>query len=98
MKDVIIVDNSPAAYLFQPENALPCISWYEDPRDTELYEFIPMLQTMSELDDVRDFLQPCVTDGYFHIDKCVKIMKTAMDAKIEKSAKKEREILASASK
>jgi RNA polymerase II subunit A small phosphatase-like protein len=24
MKDVIIVDNSPAAYLFQPENALPC--------------------------------------------------------------------------
>lgn len=30
MKDVIIIDNSPIAYLFQPENALPITSWYED--------------------------------------------------------------------
>jgi carboxy-terminal domain RNA polymerase II polypeptide A small phosphatase len=33
MKDVIIVDNSPIAYLFQPENAMPAVSWYEDPND-----------------------------------------------------------------
>jgi RNA polymerase II subunit A small phosphatase-like protein len=30
MKDVIIIDNSPIAYLFQPENALPIISWYDE--------------------------------------------------------------------
>ncbi len=33
MKDVIIVDNSPVAYLFQPENAMPAVSWYDDPND-----------------------------------------------------------------
>ena len=36
MKDVIIVDNSPVAYLFQPENAIPAVSWYDDPSDSEL--------------------------------------------------------------
>jgi len=31
LKDTIIVDNSPVAYLFQPENAMPIPSWYDDP-------------------------------------------------------------------
>lgn len=30
LSDVIIIDNSPSSFLFQPENALPSISWYED--------------------------------------------------------------------
>ena len=47
MKDVIIVDNSPAAYMFQPENALPIPSWYEDPRDRELSKMIPILEKLS---------------------------------------------------
>ena len=33
MKDVIIVDNSPAAYLLHPENALPASAWYDDISD-----------------------------------------------------------------
>jgi RNA polymerase II subunit A small phosphatase-like protein len=33
MKDVIIVDNSPVAYMFQPENALPILSWYDNMED-----------------------------------------------------------------
>ena len=28
LKDVIIIDNSPNSYAFQPENALPIPSWY----------------------------------------------------------------------
>jgi carboxy-terminal domain RNA polymerase II polypeptide A small phosphatase len=31
MTDVIIVDNSPVAYMLQPENAMPIVSWYDDP-------------------------------------------------------------------
>ncbi len=34
----IIVDNSPASYLFQPENAIPCESFIENPADRELLE------------------------------------------------------------
>ena len=37
MTDVIILDNSPIAYMFQPENAIPILSWYDNPEDTELH-------------------------------------------------------------
>lgn len=43
MKDQIIIDNSPSAYLFQPECALPILSWFEDMDDKCLYEMIPLL-------------------------------------------------------
>lgn len=33
MQDIIIIDNSPTSYLFQPENGLPILSWYEDKDD-----------------------------------------------------------------
>jgi len=43
LKDVLIIDNSPTAYLFQPDNALPIISWYDEKDDTQLFEYIPFL-------------------------------------------------------
>jgi len=55
-KDLLIIDNSPNSYLFQPESALPIVSWYEDMDDTILYEYIPILQGLSIIDDVRDAL------------------------------------------
>jgi RNA polymerase II subunit A small phosphatase-like protein len=33
MKDSIILDNSPSAYMLQPECAIPILSWYEDMND-----------------------------------------------------------------
>lgn len=33
MQDIIIIDNSPSSYLFQPENALPILSWYDEKQD-----------------------------------------------------------------
>lgn len=56
MTDVIIIDNSPIAYLFQPENALPILSWYEELNDTKLFDYIPFLIQMSKVDDVRPVL------------------------------------------
>ena len=53
MKDVIIVDNSPNAYYFHPENAVPCLSWYDDLDDRVLFELIPLLEALSQVDDVR---------------------------------------------
>ena len=46
MKDVIIVDNSPNAYFFHPENAVPILSWYDDPDDRCLFELIPLLEAL----------------------------------------------------
>ena len=31
--DAIILDNSPSAYMLQPEQAIPIVSWYEDMKD-----------------------------------------------------------------
>jgi RNA polymerase II subunit A small phosphatase-like protein len=53
LEDVIIIDNSPFSYLFQPENAMPSISWYEDKNDRELNEFVPILEKLARVKDVR---------------------------------------------
>lgn len=42
-EDVILLDNSPAAYMLQPEQAIPIISWYDDMEDRQLYDLIPIL-------------------------------------------------------
>lgn len=57
LKDVLIIDNSPTAYLFQPDNALPISSWYEDKSDRCLYDYIPFLTALSKVDDVRPILK-----------------------------------------
>ena len=49
IENVIIVDNSPASYLFQPENAIPCESFIENPADRELMEMIPFLESIASV-------------------------------------------------
>merc|ERR1712130_525591 len=57
LKDTIIVDNSPPSYMFQPCNAVPIASWFDDQSDTQLLDFCPVLETtMREIDDVRKLL------------------------------------------
>lgn len=53
-KDIIIIDNSPTSYMLQTECALPILSWYNDPKDTLLKQYIPMLIDLSRLNDVRE--------------------------------------------
>jgi len=43
IESIFIIDNSPHAYSLQPENAIPCITWFDDYEDNELLEFIPVL-------------------------------------------------------
>jgi len=64
LESTIIIDNSPASYLFQPENALPCISWYTDPQDLELSVFIPILLKIAQQQkDVREILRLILKKG-----------------------------------
>jgi len=53
IKDALIIDNSPSSFLFQPENAIPCETWFDDENDRELLDFIPLIQGFSRVDDVR---------------------------------------------
>jgi RNA polymerase II subunit A small phosphatase-like protein len=54
--DTIILDNSPASYIFHPNNAVPVSSWFNDPHDTELTDLVPFLADLSSVDDVRGVL------------------------------------------
>jgi len=54
LKNTIIVDNSPPSYLFQPANAVPIASWFDDQSDTQLLDFCPVIETtMKDVSDVR---------------------------------------------
>ncbi|KAK9761513.1 hypothetical protein K7432_013538 [Basidiobolus ranarum] len=52
IRHVMIVDNSPASYLFHPSNAVPISSWFNDPHDTELLDLIPVLEDLALVDNV----------------------------------------------
>ncbi|ORX72577.1 NIF-domain-containing protein [Anaeromyces robustus] len=52
LKHVIILDNSPASYIFHPTNAIPVTSWFNDLEDNELFELIPFLTDLKKVDNV----------------------------------------------
>lgn len=57
MKNVIFIDNSPLSYAFQPRNAVPTTSWFDDPDCTELNDILPVLTgKLKECEDVRTIL------------------------------------------
>jgi TFIIF-interacting CTD phosphatase-like protein len=56
VKEVIILDNSPASYLFHPANAVPVSSWFNDPHDSELSDMIPFLEDLATVSDVTAVL------------------------------------------
>lgn len=51
LERVAIVDNSPIAYTFHPENAIPILSWFDDRSDKELVELMPMLEHFAQTQD-----------------------------------------------
>jgi Dullard-like phosphatase family protein len=57
IRKIVIVDNSPSAYLKNAENAIPVVSWFNDESDNTLEALIPLLQEIAAADDVRDAIQ-----------------------------------------
>ncbi|CUM66452.1 uncharacterized protein PRCAT00004116001 [Priceomyces carsonii] len=54
LADTIIIDNSPASYIFHPQHAIPISSWFSDTHDNELIDLLPFLEDISQsnVDDV----------------------------------------------
>ncbi|KAG5457533.1 MAG: NLI interacting factor, partial [Olpidium bornovanus] len=52
LRSVIIIDNSPASYLFHPSNAVPISSWFNDLLDSELLELVPFLDDLTRVENV----------------------------------------------
>ncbi|KTW32288.1 uncharacterized protein T551_00379 [Pneumocystis jirovecii RU7] len=56
LKNVLIIDNSPASYIFHSSNAIPVSSWFNDIHDTELLDLIPFLEDLTTVSDVTTVL------------------------------------------
>jgi len=54
---IIIIDNSPASYIFHPDNAVPVASWFDDMNDQELLDLIPFLESLSKVDNIYSVLR-----------------------------------------
>ncbi|XP_053713393.1 carboxy-terminal domain RNA polymerase II polypeptide A small phosphatase 1 isoform X1 [Synchiropus splendidus] len=63
LNKVIILDNSPASYIFHPDNAVPVASWFDDMSDTELLDLIPFLESLSKVDNVCTVLKQQATSS-----------------------------------
>mmetsp|Transcript_5260 Transcript_5260/g.6704 ORF Transcript_5260/g.6704 Transcript_5260/m.6704 type:complete len:242 (+) Transcript_5260:160-885(+) len=64
LKKTIIIDNSPASFLWHPQNAIPIISWFDDDSDTELIDLVPFLQDITKVEDVREVLDTSSSNHY----------------------------------
>ncbi|XP_075566832.1 carboxy-terminal domain RNA polymerase II polypeptide A small phosphatase 1 isoform X4 [Pelecanus crispus] len=57
LRRIIIVDNSPASYIFHPDNAVPVASWFDNMADTELLDLLPFFERLSKVEDVYTVLK-----------------------------------------
>lgn len=57
LDQVIIIDNSPASYIFHPDNAVPVTSWFDDMADTELLDLLPFFESIASVDSIYSVLR-----------------------------------------
>jgi CTD small phosphatase-like protein 2 len=57
LRHVILVDNNPFSFMFQPYNGIPITSWFGDESDRELESLLQILIQLSRVEDVRPVLK-----------------------------------------
>jgi len=61
LSQVVIIDNSPASYIFHPDNAVAVTSWFDDNSDAELLDLIPFFEGLARVDNVYTVLKQTPT-------------------------------------
>ena len=62
LSQTIIIDNFPETYLLQRFNGLPIPSFMGDPNDNELLKLLPILEKLSKVKDVRNYIREIVSE------------------------------------
>jgi len=68
MKDLIIIDNNPISYAINPDNGIPILSWFDNPKDRELLKLIPLLKYLAKVNDVRPIIKQVVNKKLNQLD------------------------------
>ena len=88
LKDIIIVDNSPLSYSFNSENGIPILTWFDDKNDKELYNLIPILEFLSGVYDVREYIKQIVINDSISYDNAINVIENYSNQKHDDSNKK----------
>ncbi|XP_048751736.1 CTD nuclear envelope phosphatase 1-like [Ostrea edulis] len=64
LSSIFILDNSPIAYKYFEDNAIPIKSWFSDATDTSLLCLLPMLDALRFCNDVRSVLSRNIHKSY----------------------------------
>ena len=68
LKNMIIIDNNPISYAVNQDNGIPILTWHYDKNDNELMKLIPILEFLSNVDDVRPYIMKIVKRNTNEID------------------------------
>ena len=74
VKDIIILDNNPTAYSLNHYNGFPIKSWFDDKNDDELLKVCPILEFLSYVPDVRDYIKKIVIQNKVQFDMVKQII------------------------
>ena len=74
LEDLILLDNSPFAYMFHNNNGFPIKTWYDDKSDRELYNFSPIIEFLSYVPDVRKFIPLLIENNQISFSKTMNII------------------------
>ena len=69
LNDVIILDNNPISYKFNKKNGIPIKSWHFDKNDNELLKILPLLEFLSNVDDVRKYIPYIIENDEINYNK-----------------------------
>ena len=73
-KDIIILDNNPTAYSLNHYNGFPIKSWFDDKNDDELLKICPILEFLSYVPDVREYIKKIVVQNKVQFDMVKQII------------------------
>ena len=90
LKNIIIVDNSPLAYLLNSDNGLPILTWFDDKYDQELYKITPVLEFLSEVPDVREYINKMVVNNEISYINARKVINDYHEKNKKKNNEKEK--------
>ena len=74
VKDIIILDNNPTAYSLNHYNGFPIKSWFDDKNDDELLKICPILEFLSYVPDVREYIKKIVVQNKVQFDMVKQII------------------------
>lgn len=83
LKHTIIVDNSPDSYCFNKRNGVPITSWFGEPYDNELDKISVVLEFLSKVNDVREYIPKFIINNRISMSRLLCLCRSTRFIKAE---------------